>query len=77
MFWDKFFWPRRKACAEWVDFLQVRLEHSIITDLLIGKYYNDGVLNDATCESLEIDIRKAIEEKCDELKKVIVVPIGE
>lgn len=77
MFWNKFFWPRRKVCAEWVDFMQVRLEHAIITDLLIGKYYDGGILGESATESLELDIRKVIEEKCDELKKVIAKPIDE
>ena len=77
MFWNKFFWPRRKACVEWVDFLQARLEHAVINDLLIGHYFNDGVLGEAAVESLEVDIRKAIEEKCDELKKLMTQPIGE
>ena len=77
MFWNWAFWPRRKACSEWVDFFQARLEYAIISDLLIGKYFNGGILGDFATESLELDIRKAVEEKCDELKKLIVKPIGE
>ena len=74
MFWTKFFWPRRKACAEWVDFTQGLLESDIISDIIIGKYYNQGLIEEKVVEDLEIDVRKAIEECCKKSKKVIVTP---
>ena len=74
MFWTKFFWPRRKACAEWVDFTQSLLESDIISDIIIGKYYNKGLIEEKVVEDLELDVRKAIEECCKNTKKVIVTP---
>lgn len=77
MFWTKFFWPRRKKCAEWVDLTQGLLESDIITDIIIGKYYNQGFIEDKVAESLELDIRKAIEDCCERIKKVMTTPIWE
>ena len=77
MFWNWAFWPRRKKCQEWVEFFQARLEHAVISDLLIGKYYNEGAISDAVAENLELDIRQAIKEKCHELKVLMVKPIGD
>ena len=77
MFWTKFFWPRRKKCAEWVDFMQAIIESAIISDILIGKFFNQGLIEEKTAEDLELDIRKAIEDCCKKTKKVIVTPYWE
>ena len=53
MFWTKFFWPRRKKCAEWVDLTQGLLERDIISGLLIDKYYNQGLIEEKVAEDLE------------------------
>ena len=74
MFWTKFFWPRRKACAEWVDITQILLERDTISDIIVGKYYNQGLIKEKVVEDLEIDVRKAIEECWKKTKKVIVTP---
>ena len=76
-FWTWAFWPRRKACAEWMDSVQVLLEERIVTDLLIGKYYNENVLSEATVDSLDIDIKAIIEKTCKEMKKVMCQPLYE
>lgn len=75
MFWTKFYWPRRKKCAEWMESTQYLLESRIVSDLLIDKYYNGNVLSEATVESLEIDIKAIIKETCDEMKKVMCEPL--
>ena len=77
MFWTKFFWPRRKKCAEWVDLTQGLLESDIISDILIGKYYNQGLIEEKVAEDLELDVRKAIEDCCERTKKVMSTPIWE
>lgn len=73
-FWNRFFWPRRKQCAEWMDFVQARLEDAIITDILID-YYNTGQLGDSMTEQLELAIRSAIRKACEEGKQVICKPL--
>lgn len=74
-FWTWAFWPRRKKCAEWIEFVQARLESEIISDLLIEKYFNQGILNDAICESLELDIRAIIEKECKVAIYIISKPL--
>lgn len=76
-FWTWAFWPRRKQCAEWLETMQVLLNERIVTDLLIEKYYNENVLSEATVESLDIDIKKIIEDTCEEMKKVMSTPLYE
>lgn len=74
-FWTWAFWPRRKVCAEWIDSMQVLLEERIVSDLLIGKYYNGNVLSEATVNSLDIDIKEIIGKTSKEMKKVIRQPL--
>lgn len=73
-FWNRFFWPRRKQCAEWMDLLEVKLEHAIIHDIIID-CYDKGLLGDSMAESLELAIRSAIEDNCKNFKEVINKPI--
>lgn len=75
MFCNWVFWPRRKQCAEWLELMQVRLENKIITDLIIGKYYNQGILPDATCESLELDIKHIVKEECKAMAEIMSKPM--
>lgn len=74
-FWNKFYWPRRKQCAEWIDLLKVRLEDAIIIDIIINGFYNKGLMGDDLAESLELAIRSAIKNNCDDFKKVINQPM--
>ncbi len=34
MFWDRFFWPRRKQCAEWCEFGRYQMEEEIMSEVL-------------------------------------------
>lgn len=34
-FWNRFFWPRRKQCAEWMEVLQVKLVEAIICNIIV------------------------------------------
>ena len=74
-FWNRFFWPRRRACSEWIDLAEVKLEHAIIHDIIID-YYDKGMLGDSMAESLELAIKTAIKEACEDVRKVICKPIG-
>ena len=75
-FWNRCFWPRRKQCAEWMDLAQVKLEHSIIHDIIID-FYDTGKLDSTPfdAESLELAIKSAIDDVCEDLKKVICKPL--
>lgn len=75
MFWNWAFWPRRKQCAEWLSFLQGQLEYKIVNDVLIGKYYNEGLIDADLCDKLELDIKPAIEEILDKFVDVLKTPI--
>ena len=77
MFWTKFFWPRRKKCSEWLEFLQGRLEYSIVNKLLIDKFCKEGKISDDVTDEMELSIKQAIQEAVDETKKVMTTPIWE
>ena len=73
-FWNWAFWPRRKICAEWMEVMQVWLENKIISDILIGKYYRQEILSEAAVDSLELDIKAAIEDECEKMAKLMSKP---
>lgn len=75
MFWNWVYWPRRKQCAEWLSFLQGQLEYKIVNDVLIGKYYNEGLIDADLCDKLELDIKPAIDEILDKFVDVLKTPI--
>ena len=77
MFWTKFFWPRRKTCSTWMETAQVLLDEEIVSNILIEKYYNKGILDEMTCISLDEDIKKAIEDVCNKMIKLINTPLYE
>lgn len=76
--WTKFcnwiFWPRRKQCAEWLDVLQVRLEHEIISDMLMCKY-NAGFLDETQVNELDIEIKSIINKEVCSMKKLMSKPL--
>lgn len=73
-FWNRFFWPRRKECAEWIDLLEVKLGYAIINKIIIDAF-EKGLLGGSMAESLELDIKKAINETCENVKKIIIKPL--
>ena len=75
MFWNWVYWPRRKQCAEWLTFLQCQLDDKIVNDVLIEKYYNEGLIDGDLCKKLELDIKPAIEEILDKFVDVLKTPI--
>lgn len=74
-FWDRVFWPRRKECSEWMDYIQVELAQKIVDEIVIGKYYNACFVDEATAENLEKDITNAIYDVCSTMKKLISKPL--
>lgn len=74
-FWNRFYWPRRKQCAEWMDVMQVRLEGKIVNDLIYKKYYDRGSMGFSLAESLDIDIKNIIWEECEQMKKTMSMPL--
>lgn len=34
MFWNRFFWPRRKQCAEWMDLMEYRLNNALVEEVI-------------------------------------------
>lgn len=73
-FWNRVFWPRRKQCAEWMDFVQARLEHAIITEIIID-YYSKGLLGESMTEQLELATQEAIRKACEEGRQIMSKPI--
>ena len=74
-FWNRFFWPRRKKCVEWIEYGQCAVEHAIINDVLCNteELGIDIDLNELT--KLELAIKPKITEAFDRLKKVITTPL--
>jgi hypothetical protein len=74
-FWNRFFWPRRKKCAEWLDFGQCEVEYGIINDVLCKADELGITINDEELEKLELAIKPKITEAFDKLRIVITEPI--
>lgn len=73
-FWNRFFWPRRKQCAEWMELVEFKLEKVVITDIIIDKY-NKGLLGESMAEQLELETKQAIHAVCENVKQVICKPL--
>lgn len=74
-FWNRCFWPRRKICAEWMEFGQVIVENAVISDV-ICKTEELGIdIDTDTAEKLELAIRPKIKECFDRLTELITKPI--
>lgn len=74
-FWNRFFWPRRKQCAEWLDFGQCEVEYGIINDVLCKADELGITINYEELKKLELAIKPKITEAFDKLRKVITEPI--
>lgn len=73
-FWNRFYWPRRKQCAEWMDLVEVKLDNAIIHDI-VWEYYDKGIIGYSLAEDLELTINQAIKDVCSDFKEVITKPI--
>lgn len=74
-FWNRFFWPRRKQCAEWLDYGQSEVEYAIVHDVLCKTYELGITISYDDLNRLELAIKPKISEAFDKLRKVITIPI--
>lgn len=74
-FWNRFFWPRRKLCAEWMDYGQSLMEHAIISDVICKTDELGISIGFEEAEKLELAIRHKITETFDKIKEIIIIPL--
>ena len=75
MFWNRFFWPRRKVCAEWMDYGQCLVEHAIISDVICKTEELGISIGFDEAVKLELAIKPKIAEAFDEIKELISKPM--
>lgn len=69
-FWNRVFWPRRKACAEWMEIGEVWMEHAIISEVICKADYLDF----DTANKLELEIKPKMHEVFQKLETAIKIP---
>lgn len=74
-FWNRFFWPRRKQCAEWLEYGQCEVEHAIIIEVLCNTEEFGIDIDSNELTKLELAIKPKITEAFDKLRKVITTPL--
>lgn len=70
-FWNRFYWPRRKQCAEWCAWGKESMKHEIISNVLC----NDEGLDIDTSIRLELAIKDKIEKVFKQMENLIVTPL--
>lgn len=70
-FWDRFFWPRRKQCAEWCEYSRYCMEDEILSEVL-GKV--DKVLDTDDMIRLEMAIKDSIKTVFERMKRLMETP---
>lgn len=73
-FWNRFYWPRRKQCAEWMGFGQVIVENAVISDVICNAEELGINIDTDTSIKLELAIRPKIKECFDRLTDLISKP---
>lgn len=71
MFWDRFFWPRRKQCAEWCEFGRYQMEEEIMSEVLDKV---DKVLDTGDMIRLEMAIKDRIKTVFEKMKILMETP---
>lgn len=74
-FWNRFYWPRRKKCAEWLEYGQGEVEYKIIHDVICNTEELGINIDDEELVKLELAIKPKISEAFNELRKVITIPL--
>lgn len=74
-FWNRFFWPRRKQCAEWLEYGQSEIEYAIIHEVLCNTEELGIDIDFDELKKLELAIKPKITEVFDKLRKVITIPL--
>ena len=75
MFWNRFFWPRRKQCAVWLIYGQSEVEYAVIHDVLYKAKELGINIDDVELDKLELAIKPKISEAFNKLRIVITKPI--
>ena len=63
-FWNRFFWPRRKQCAEWCEYGRYCMEEEILSE----------VLDTGDMIRLEMAIKDRIKTVFERMKKLMETP---
>ena len=74
-FWNRFYWPRRKKCAEWLEYGQSEVEYKIDNEVLLRTEQLGINIENEELEKLEIAIKLKVYESFDKLRKVITIPL--
>lgn len=74
-FWNRFFWPRRKQCAEWMDLMEYRLNKAIVEEVIKKKLYDEKIISFNVADKLESSIRSIVKSECDAMKKLMSEPL--
>ena len=69
-FWNRFYWPRRKQCAEWCEWGEYVMKQEIISDVLC----HDEGLDIDTSVRLELAMKEKIEQVFEQMKTLIETP---
>lgn len=75
MFWNRFFWPRRKECAAWMEYGRCLMEDAIIRDVICETGKHGIIIGDEEAEKLEKAIRPKIAETFARIEELISKPI--
>ena len=73
MFWNWAFWPRRKNCAEWIDFAKGTIESDLADvfidnkHMIVKEYYDSNNLYERCLD--------AINKRLDEVKSIMEKPM--
>lgn len=74
-FWNRFFWPRRKQCAEWMDLMEYRLNKALVEEVIEKLLYDEKIINFNMADKLESSIRSIVKSECDTMKKLMSEPL--
>ena len=74
-FWNRFYWPRRKKCAEWLEYGQSEVEYKIVNEVLLRTEQLGINIENESLGKLELAIKLKVSEAFDKLRKVITIPL--
>lgn len=70
-FWNRFFWPRRKQCAEWCEYGRYCMEEEILSEVLDKV---DKVLDTGDMIQLELALKNKIETVFKRMETLMKTP---
>lgn len=69
-FWDRFFWPRRKKCAEWCEWGKITLNQELFGDVLC----NEEGLDLDTATRIELAMKEKIKQVFKRMESLMSTP---